>query len=162
MSVEVSMKSIEPAAVVREHLRPGERLLWTGQPRQGLRWSGAEAVSIGAGIGMATLISGGGLAAVAAPIGVAVLIGRLLVDAHVRRRTYYALSSERALMVTTFRGRRVQSVSFQSLTAFLNRLAQAPNVGGRISQEADLPICEQVEDMRPVIESLVNGEPAAR
>jgi hypothetical protein len=112
----------------REHGH-GERLLWSGMPRQGLRLHWADAFIIpfmlvwmaiplvGA---LTSLKAGKGLISVlfVVPfllVGAYMLIGRYVVDARQRARTFYGLTNQRVLILTTGRTRRATSLSLKSL-----------------------------------------------
>jgi hypothetical protein len=95
-------------------LNPGERILWSGQPRQGiilraadlffipfsLLWGGLAlffaymSVAEGAPLGVVLISTVFGV------VGVYVIIGRFLVDILQRRNTYYALTDKRAIIIS--------------------------------------------------------------
>lgn len=113
-------------------LSPGEKVIWRGQPPQGLLlfraqdlamvpffaiWTGFslfwEAMAI-----MAFLEGGMGSPGICFPlfglpfvaIGLYMLSGRFLLDAPARRRTYYALTDRRVVIVSGLRDRSVVSI----------------------------------------------------
>lgn len=108
---------------IEKVLRPGERLLWSGAPRTGLRTESSDLFAIPFGIfflgfsvfwiaGAAS--SGGsrvfplfGLPFVA--VGLHLVIGRFFVDAWQRRRTVYGVSTNRVLVLTDFFSTRTKS-----------------------------------------------------
>ena len=120
--------------VIGREIPPGERLLWSGRPPQGLRLRGADLYLIPIGLcwtafAVFALVStltreepalG---AAINAPfllllvaLGVYMLVGRLWVDAYWRRGTCYGVTSERVVVVTTwFRRVSVHSLVLQQI-----------------------------------------------
>ena len=124
----------DPNQVFDDDLRPGERLLWTGQPNPtrllsasdvmlipfSLMWGGFaffwEAMAIGmlfktgaaAGPGIIMPIFGLPFCA----IGFYLIFGRFIVLSNQRRRTYYGVTDQRALFVTLGRQRNSQYVTF--------------------------------------------------
>src|SRR5215467_4477328 len=109
---------------VRRELGPGERLLWSGMPRQGvvfhaadlflipffLVWAGFPTV---AALGF---IGGGGprgfdlffLPFIL--IGAYMLVGRFIVDARQRAHTFYGVTNQRILIVVAWWRRRTTSL----------------------------------------------------
>lgn len=104
----------ESTAAFETYLRSGERLIWTGRPRQGLMfgardifmvpfslvWAGIAFFGIGAGLfhgqAIGPLLLVGPVFMV---VGVYFVIGRFLIDAWARSRTIYGLTNERALVL---------------------------------------------------------------
>jgi hypothetical protein len=114
----------------------GERLLWTGQPRTGIRLRGQDALLI-----PFSLLWGGfaifweymawtraskapgpvgvvfplfGLPFVA--VGLYIIFGRFLVDAGNRARTYYGVTNERIIILSGFFSRQIKSLQLRTLT----------------------------------------------
>ncbi len=113
----------EAEHLIRRELGPGERLLWSGQPRRGIRLQPADAVFISFTLlwsGFAIVweyqaIEGAGLffALAGVPfilIGVYMIVGRFFADARRRAKTAYALTDQRVLIVSDFFGRRLTSL----------------------------------------------------
>lgn len=114
-------------------LGPGERLLWAGQPdgRVRLRRRDAYVFVLGLmGVGFVlevvalVLIFGGpvhpSFPVIMAPfalIAAYLSFGRLLVDAQRRRRTHYALTDERIIVVSRLFARQVASLKLPSIEA---------------------------------------------
>lgn len=114
---------------IRDMLRPGEKLLWSGRPRTGIRframdaflvpfsivWGGSvlvfEAIAIASGIWFMALF---GIPFVL--MGVYFLFGRFLVDARQRSNTVYGLSTERAIIVSGLLRRTVKSLNLRTLS----------------------------------------------
>ena len=112
------------------HLDPGERLLWSGQPRSGIRLRGQDAFLIpfsilwcgGAIFWEASVIRTGapfffmlwGVPFVLA--GLYIVFGRFIVDARSRARTYYGVTSERILIVSGLFTQQTKSLQLRTLT----------------------------------------------
>jgi Bacterial PH domain len=114
---------------IRRELTPGEQVLWSERPRQGLIlrsgdsfgipfsvfWAGFvfywmhSAMSMGAPLPF--LLFGSAFVMV----GIYVTVGRFLVDAVRRGKTSYALTNERVLIVTGIWGRRVKSIELKGI-----------------------------------------------
>lgn len=111
-------------------LLPGERLIWQGRPRQGLRlawrdlflipfsliWAGAAFAMVGP-LFLSSLQGGapaiiGGLSLIFLVGGAYAVLGRFLHDAWVRGRTAYGLTEQRALIV---RGGSVSSLPLRNV-----------------------------------------------
>lgn len=114
----------------REELGAGERILWSGQPKQGLILRPSDAFVIpfsllwgGAAIYWESLAVTGG-----APIffklwgipfvliGLYMIAGRFFVEAKQREKIYYALTNERVIILSGLLGRNVRSLSLKTLT----------------------------------------------
>lgn len=121
--------SQDPYYVFQEDLRPGERLLWTGQPNPNrlltaadgcmipfsLMWGGFaffwEAMAIGAflkagGMGIIMVLWGLPFCAVGAWL----IFGRFFTLRSQRKRTYYGVTDQRLLFVTLGRNRQMQYI----------------------------------------------------
>ena len=106
--------AFEAQQQLQSELASGERLLWTGQPRQGIRLRAADALLIPFSLlwgGFAVYWEIGVLQDGTAPfmaifgipfvcVGLYVTVGRFLVDSYRRARTYYGLTGQRALIRT--------------------------------------------------------------
>lgn len=112
------MRNVNDPSDWNAFLMPGETVLWTGQPPQGLRltssdfflipfslaWSGIATPAGGAimlkgitqpGLGSLVMIPFGGLFFF---VGIHLLLGRFFVDRWIRRRTSYAITNRRAFI----------------------------------------------------------------
>lgn len=132
-------------SVIRDVLRRDERLLWSGQPPQGMRLQATDAFLIPFSIlwgGFAifwetTVITQGApifFAAWGVPfvlVGVYLIVGRFWVDARQRARTYYALSDRRVIIVSGIFSRTTQSLDVRSLSDVA--LTKRKGNSGRIS-----------------------------
>ena len=118
------------ASSVARELRSGERLLWQGRPRGGIRLRAIDLYLIPFSLvwcgfilfmAVATL-----LGAKADPvarfvlipfvaIGLYMLLGRFFVDAIRRKNTAYGVTDRRAIIAVDFFGRKVQSINLRAL-----------------------------------------------
>lgn len=127
---------------IRAQLDAGESLLWHARPRQGLVLRGWDAWFIPfsllwCGFALRNL-NMGPLMAHSAParlhalffmfIGLYLLVGRFFLDAWRRSRTVYALTQQRAIIVSGIAARSVQSISLRNL-AELNLSLRGRDVG---------------------------------
>ena len=116
--------------LVRAEVRPGERLLWGGRPRPGLRLQRSDLATIpfsvfffGFSLFWFWSASGGGrsispFSLFGLPfilIGLYMLIGRFFLDAYRRQHTYYGLTDQRLLTVSDAFGRKSTAVSLHNL-----------------------------------------------
>ncbi|MBI1187880.1 MAG: hypothetical protein GC206_11235 [Alphaproteobacteria bacterium] len=116
-----------------KHLEPGETVLWTGRPPQGLLLRRADAVLIpftflwlAVGVWVVApdfifpvedtvlILVGGYLA-----------VGRFVADAHFRSTTYYAVTDRRILILGGFRGKSVETIAFPAAKDVVLRLRDA-------------------------------------
>jgi hypothetical protein len=119
----------------RDALEPGERLLWSGRPRQGLLLRRGDAILIPATlvplafavfleavvIAKGRLADGGAvvMALLVGSIVVATLhlvVGRFFLDAYQRARTFYGVSDRRVLIVFRFYGSRALAFALERVT----------------------------------------------
>ncbi len=114
---------------LQSQLSSGERLLWTGRPRQGLRLVGSDLFLIPFSLlwcGFAlfweyqVISSGGpflmkiwGLPFIV--VGLYIVFGRFFVDSHIRSRTYYGLTDRRILILTGFSKLELKSFDVRTL-----------------------------------------------
>ena len=131
--------------VLRPELGATEKLLWSGQPRRGIRFRSTDAFLI-----PFTLLWGGfvifweisavrggaswffrlwGIPFVAA--GLYFIFGRFFVDAWQRTRTYYGLTSERVVIVSGLFQRQVKSLALRGLPEV--SLAESTDRSGTIT-----------------------------
>lgn len=117
-------------AILQEELDPGERVLWCGQPKQGLMFRPSDALMIPFSLlwgGFAifwesmAIIEGAPLLFVLwgilfVLVGLYLIVGRFIVDAMRRKRTYYALTSERVIVVSGLLRRSVRTLSLKALS----------------------------------------------
>lgn len=115
---------------LRPELGPGERLLWSGQPRGGLRLRPTDAFLI-----PFSLMWGGfaffweySVLQSSAPfffrlwgipfvlVGLYLIVGRFFADAWQRARTYYGITNERVVIVSGLFQKQVKSLALRSLS----------------------------------------------
>lgn len=127
---------------IREQLDAGESLLWHARPRQGLvlrawdawfipfslLWCGITLRNLN----LAPMMAHSGPARLHAllfmGIGLYLLVGRFVLDAWRRSRTVYALTQQRAIIVSGIAARSVRSVSLRNLSE-LNLSLRSAGVG---------------------------------
>jgi hypothetical protein len=114
---------------IRWELAPGEQVLWSEMPRQGFVLRGGDAFGIPFSLFWAGFVSYWMYSVVTAGaplffllvgsafvlVGIYVTVGRFFVDARRRSRTFYALTNERALIVTGSFGKKVKSIELKAL-----------------------------------------------
>jgi hypothetical protein len=114
---------------IRSDLRPDEKLLWTGQPAQGVRLRGSDAFLIPFSLLWAGFAffwewsvlhqdAPGFFVLWGIPFmlaGVYIVFGRFFVDAALRARTYYALTSQRVIILSGLWTRELRSLWLRTL-----------------------------------------------
>jgi hypothetical protein len=110
-------------------LDSGERLLWFGMPRQGVRFAAADFFLVPFSLAWCGFFVFWETMAIAsrapwpmalfgAPflaVGLYFVVGRFFVDARVRARTYYGLTDRRVVIVAGLLSRRVVSLGLKDL-----------------------------------------------
>jgi len=115
--------------VIGELLGPDERLLWSGQPRQGLILRSTDAAAIPFSIFWTAFSAFWTLMALRSSekivplfgipflaIGLYLLIGRFFVDSWQRARTRYGLTTQRVLIVSDLFRRSIKSLNLRTLS----------------------------------------------
>ncbi len=114
---------------IRAELSPGEQVVWSGQPRQGITLRGSDAFAIPfsllwAGFAVFWLVSA---ARSGAPlpfvlfgvpfvlVGVYIVFGRFFVEAKQREKTFYALTPQRIIIASGLFSRKVKSLPLKTL-----------------------------------------------
>ncbi len=131
-----------PEDVIRPHLNDGERLVWCGKPLAGMKlrlydafmipfsilWCGFavfwEMMVLGMVFFNANEQPPETFVAVVFPlfglpfviIGLYMLFGRFMVDARQRKRTYYAITDSRVLIVSGLFSRKLKSLNLRTLS----------------------------------------------
>jgi hypothetical protein len=119
-----------PETILNQQLDSGEHLLWSGQPRRGIRLRGQDAFLIPFSIlwcGFAifwetSVIRTGapfffmlwGIPFVC--VGLFFVFGRFIADARSRARTYYGVTGERILIVSGLFAQQTKSLQLRTLT----------------------------------------------
>ncbi len=121
--------------VVSAHLDPGERLLWTGQPRSGIRLRGSDIFLIPFSLvwggfaifweymALTSISKAPGPVAIIFPlfglpfvlVGLYLIFGRFFVDARSRARTFYGITNERVIIVSGLFSQQIKSLDFEDL-----------------------------------------------
>lgn len=139
-------KLIQHADVFEPHLENGERLAWTGQPQQGIVFTGMDVIALPFGIiwlllslvfiGMAAIGDEDGTAWIFVCVGIPfVYIGlqmaviRFFMDKNRRAKTFYAVTDQRAIVVEQYDPPRVFVYTGQDLFDMrINRRKQYSDV----------------------------------
>ena len=135
----------EAPSAIQEELHRHERLLWAGQPPQGVRLHAADAFMIPFSImwgGFAifweamVIVMGAGLFFMAwgvpfVLIGLYLMLGRFWVDARQRAETYYALTDSRVIIISGVFSRSTRSLNVRTLSDV--SLTKKRNGSGTIS-----------------------------
>ena len=116
---------------IRGAIAPGEQALWWGRPRQGFVLRGSDAFAIPFSLlwcGFVIFWEASVVSSDKAPgffvlwgipfvlIGIYMVIGRFFSEAWQRSKTYYALSSDRVLIVSGVFSRTIKSLSLNTLS----------------------------------------------
>lgn len=115
----------EATTIITSHLLPGERLLWAGRPKQGLLLRGEDAFlipfSLVWSLPVLSRLSSG--AVLSNPIdffflviGLYLLLGRFIVDAWLRSRTYYGVTDRHVVILRLSTASEMTSVSLRTLS----------------------------------------------
>src|SRR5687768_7122198 len=130
---------------IQRQLDPGERVLWTGQPKQGVLLRGSDAFVIPFSLFWAgfaffwewSVIQSGaplfffvwGIPFVV--MGIYIVIGRFFVDSWQRSKTHYAVTNERVLIVDGIRKTTVRNAQLNGLADI--SLSEHANGAGTIT-----------------------------
>jgi len=117
------------AAVVRE-LQAGEHLLWSGMPRQGLRFRSGDIFMVPFSLLWGGIVFSGiyknitshkepsGSMVLLLPfvvMGIYLIAGRFFIDSYQRSRTYYGVTNQRVLILSGIWTREVKAISLSNL-----------------------------------------------
>ncbi|HTV47513.1 MAG TPA: PH domain-containing protein [Phycisphaerae bacterium] len=141
-------------SVLKSLLDRDERLLWSGQPRTGIQLRPQDAVLI-----PFSLLWGGFaifweymvltkmkdptdaffpiFGAVFVLIGLYLIFGRFFVDARIRERTFYGVTSERVIIISGLFSQQVKSLQLSTITDL--SFTQRPDESGTITFGPTLP-----------------------
>jgi hypothetical protein len=140
-----------PASAIEQELSSGERLVWSGQPRRGIRLRASDAFVIPFSIlwcgfaifwefmALTAAPKAPGPMAIVFPlfgvpfviVGLYFVFGRFIVDARARERTFYGITNERIIIVTGLFGRRTKSLNLRTLSDI--SLTERRDGGGTIT-----------------------------
>jgi Bacterial PH domain len=115
---------------IRSELSPGEQVLWSGQPRQGVVFRGSDAFAIPfsllwAGFAVFWLVSA---MRTNAPtefvlfgvpfvlVGIYIVVGRFIVEARQRANTFYAVTAQRVIIASGLFRKTVKSLSLKTIS----------------------------------------------
>jgi len=119
-----------PSTPIERELSSGEKLLWSGQPRGGIRLRGSDAIVIpfsllwcGFAIFWEWMVVRKGAPLIMMLWGIPFILvgmyfvfGRFIVDALSRAKTFYGVTNERVIIVSGLISRQVKSLNLRSLT----------------------------------------------
>jgi len=115
---------------IRSQLSAGERVLWSGQPRQGIIVRGADAFMIPFSLmwgGFAVFWEASVISSNAPAffvlwgvpfvlVGIYLIVGRFFAESRQRARTFYAVTNERVLIVSGLFSRKIKSLNLRTLS----------------------------------------------
>jgi hypothetical protein len=148
------MTSFPNSNLFQQYLLPGERLLWTDQPKQGIAFSGRDAFlipfsllwggfAIFWNVGVWTFPKTGqsvdwffplwGLPFLV--VGLYLIFGRLIHDAAVRKKTFYAVTDQRVLVLRGLGTSRLKSLDIHHLPKL--ELSERSDGTGTIEMDGD-------------------------
>ena len=145
-----------PASEIERELSSGERLLWSGQPQRGIRLRSSDAFLIPfsllwCGFAIfweASVITKGapfffrlwGVPFVL--VGLYLVVGRFIVDARTRERTFYGVTSERIIIVSGLFSRQTKSLQLRTLSDI--SLAERADGSGTITFGPQHPMAQRI------------------
>ena len=190
---------------VQLELKAGEKLLWSGQPRSGIRFRASDIFLIPFSLmwgGFAifwealalTMFFGHPHVTDASPValriifplwgvpfvlaGLYMIFGRFVYDAKNRERTYYAVTDQRVIIITSLFGHKVQSLNLRQLPGLsVNQNADgigtitfgstgffsvAPNLSWPGSRSNQVPCFEMIERVREVSDIIQSAQQQAK
>jgi len=143
---------VNQADKFRDELNPGEKIIWSGQPRQGLILRGSDIFMIPFSLlwgGFAffwegTVITSGapfffmlwGIPFVL--VGLYMIFGRFFIDMAQRSKTYYALTNERAIIISGLLNQNVKTLKLQQIPEI--NITTRSNGSGTITFGASHPM----------------------
>lgn len=184
----------QPGSEINSELRDTEGLLWAGKPRQGIVFRSFDAVLIPFGVMwtgltvfgvlrtvIAGLMSGRSLlfALWSVPflfVGFHLMLGRFIMDAKRRQRTFYAVTNQRVIIISGLLSRQVKSLTLRTVGDL--SLSEKRDKSGTIVFGSGYPMCwtwlwqafplwggaghpppafEMIEDARDVYELLIQS-----
>ncbi len=145
-----------PATAVEQQLSLGERLLWSGQPRRGIRLRPLDAFVIPfsllwcgfAAFWEASVITKGApfffklWGVLFVLVGLYIVFGRFFVDATTRERTFYGVTTERIIIVGGLFSRQITSLQLRTLSGI--SLTERPDGSGTIAFGPQHPMAQRL------------------
>lgn len=141
----------------QQELQQGERILWTGQPDPNIFFTKGDLFLI-----PFSLLWGGGMMFAVLPglftgnqldfpfgffplifvfVGAYITVGRFIFKYLRKKKTYYAVTNHRALMLTELFGRNLQAINIKTVSA-VNKSSNSQGTGsivfGELSQQASM------------------------
>jgi hypothetical protein len=115
--------------MIRDELNPGERIIWSGQPQQGFLLRPSDALRIPFSLLWSSLVTFMFFDAVSGStpdffslffflfflVGLYVMFGRFFIDLAQRKKTFYALTNERIIILSGLLNQNVKSINFKKL-----------------------------------------------
>jgi hypothetical protein len=137
---------------IRAELSPGEQVIWSGRPRQGIVIRGSDAFAVPFSLLWASFAVFWLFTAARsnAPwpfvlfgvpfvlVGVYVVFGRFFVDAKQRQKTHYALTPQRVIIVSGLFSGKVKSLNLKTISEL--SLSERGNGEGTIAFGAQHPM----------------------
>jgi Bacterial PH domain len=144
---------------IRAELSPGEQVVWSGQPRQGIVIRGSDALAIPfsllwAGFAVFWLVTA---ARSNAPlpfvlfgvpfvlVGVYIVFGRFFVEAKQRQNTFYALTPQRVIIASGLFSKKVKSLNLKTIPEL--SLSERSDGSGTVTFGAQHPMAGLVGGM---------------
>ena len=137
--------NFDATQVIQSELEPRERLLWAGQPTQGVKLRGSDVFMIPFSFlwgGFAvfweySVIQNGtpfffrlfGIPFVL--VGLYIMFGRFFIEAKQRKKTFYGLTNERVVITSGLFRKKVKSLNLRTLTDI--SLSESSNGSGSVS-----------------------------
>lgn len=154
-----TLMNFDATQVIQSELESGERLLWAGQPIQGIKLRDSDVFMIPFSFlwgGFAifweySVIQNG------APLffmlfgvpfvltGIYIVLGRFFIEAKQRSKTFYGLSNERVVIASGLLRKKVQSLNLRTLTDI--SLSESSNGSGSISFGSSTPFASMFGGM---------------
>ena len=141
---------------IEQQLSSGERLLWSGQPSRGIRLRSSDAFAIPFSLlwcGFAIFWESS-VVTKGAPfffmlwgipfvlVGLYIVFGRFFVDAHIRQRTFYGITTERIIIVSGLFSRQTKSLQLRTLSDI--SLTERPDGSGTITFGPQHPMAARI------------------
>ena len=148
---------------IQSHLDPGEKVFWAGQPQQGMFLQVADFFLIPFSLMWSGFVFFWEYSVITMPdshfffalfgipfvlVGCYVLFGRFFFDAFVRKHIFYAVTSERIILISGFFRQQVKSLNIRNLQEIT--LKESSNRRGSISFDSTLPLMNWMRGVYPM------------